>query len=106
MNKAITVRFKLHGEAANMARALQTHVREVEKLPLELDEVIKRIFINWMQQHSTQVEQALTDNAVVAEVSNEQHSEAVEIEAVSTDNKPEDTASVPDHSLLEPAEES
>jgi len=48
MSTAITIRFKLHGDAADMARALHQQVcREVA--PLSMDEIIKRQFISWMQ---------------------------------------------------------
>jgi hypothetical protein len=121
MSKAITIRFKLHGAAADLARALSDHLRYTEHIDIELDEVVKRQFIGWMQKNSSpkyvgeeQEDGQLTETALQSEAKYQTvegsitngSTETVEAEAVSAGDQPEgETASTSD-TLLEAEEAS
>lgn len=71
MSTRIRIRFDLHGEHADWARALQKHLRDNEGLHMALDEVCKRQFVNWMFSNSTRSGEA-----------SGQHTEATQGEAI------------------------
>lgn len=48
MSMKIKVQFTLHKEHADLARELQRHLRDKENLHMDLNEVVRRQFINWM----------------------------------------------------------
>ena len=83
MQKAITIRFKLHGQAADLARGLHDFLRDKEGISLELDEIVKRQFIGWMQKN------VVYPDGGEKEAESGQHTEAVEVEAVTAGNQSE-----------------
>lgn len=96
MQKAITIRFKLHGQAADLARGLHDFLRDKEGISLELDEIVKRQFIGWMQKNV--LEEGGAENG--------QHTEATQAEAIAAGNQSESEASVPGNTLFEESKES
>ena len=99
MQKAITIRFKLHGQAADLARGLHDFLRDKEGISLELDEIVKRQFIGWMQRNVVYPDGGEGANGG-------QHTEAVETEAVTAGDQSESEAALPSDSLLEVPKES
>lgn len=93
MSTRIRVRFDLHREHADWARALQKHLRDNEGLHMELDEICKRQFVNWMFSNSKQ-----------AEAASGQHTEATQGEAV-TGSDPAEVQTTTDSNALLPTEE-